>query len=74
MDTTKKREEEIEVIDIDTTEEIKEEIKTVNIEKRDKKKKRLKKGLLFSVVFCFVSIVFILGCCVFYGTRLVKYY
>ena len=74
MDTTKKREEEIEVIDIDTTEEIKEEIKTVNIEKQYKKKKRLKKGLLFSVVFCFVSIVFILGCCVFYGTRLVKYY
>ena len=68
MNTTKKIEEEIELIDVEDNERIKPK------EKQYKKKKKLKKGLFFSVVFCFVSILFILGCCVFYGTRLVKFY
>lgn len=37
-------------------------------------KRKLKKGLLFQTIFCAVSIIFIIGCCIFYGTRLVKYY
>lgn len=72
MNTMKKIEEDIEVIDIDD-EEIKE-VKEQQVEKNYKRKRKLKKGIFFRFVFCFVSIVFILGCCVFYGTRLVKYY
>ena len=76
MNTTKKIEEEIEVIDIDNNEEIREEkeLRDVKAEKQYKKKRKLKKGLFFRAVFCFISIVFVLGCCIFYGTRLVKYY
>lgn len=37
------------------------------------KKRRLKKGL-FQTIFCFVSLLFIIGCCIFYGNRLIKYY
>lgn len=37
-------------------------------------KRKLKKGLLIQTIFCAVSIIFIIGCCIFYGTRLVKYY
>ena len=45
-----------------------------NTNKPAKKKRKLKKKLLFQVIFCSVSIIFILGCCIFYGSRLVKYY
>lgn len=38
-----------------------------------KKKKRLKKGVL-QYLFWFISIVFIIACCIFYGKRLIKYY
>lgn len=38
-----------------------------------KKKKRLKKGVL-QYIFWFISIVFIIACCIFYGKRLIKYY
>lgn len=39
-----------------------------------KKKKKLKKKLLFQTIFCATSILFIIGCFIFYGTRLIKYY
>lgn len=32
------------------------------------------KKLSFRKIFCFISFIFILSCCVFYGTRFVKYY
>lgn len=41
---------------------------------KETKKRRLKKGFLFQFIFCLVSIIFIIGCCVFYGKRLIKYY
>lgn len=37
------------------------------------KKRRLKKGLI-QTIFCLVSLAFIIGCCIFYGNRLIKYY
>lgn len=37
------------------------------------KKRRLKKGL-FQTAFCLASLAFIIGCCIFYGNRLIKYY
>jgi len=37
------------------------------------KKRRLKKGL-FQTIFCLLSFSFIVGCCIFYGSRLIKYY
>ena len=36
-------------------------------------KRRLKKGL-FQTIFCLISFAFIIGCCIFYGSRLIKYY
>lgn len=66
----------IEVLDIEEDvniieekEEIIEEVKEV----KTKKKRRLKKGI-FQTIFCLVSFIFIIGCCVFYGSRLIKYY
>jgi len=42
------------------------------------KKRRRKKKRIFlpkvQTIFCLLSIVFILGCCVYYGNRLIKYY
>ena len=38
------------------------------------KKRKLKKKLLMQTIFCSLSILFIIGCCVFYGLRLIKYY
>jgi len=38
-----------------------------------KSKLKLKKGVL-QTVFNLVSLTFIIGCCVFYGSRLIKYY
>lgn len=49
-------------------------------EKKEKKNKKEKKPVeknkfyYMQLVFVIISILFILGCCVFYGTRLVKYY
>ena len=37
------------------------------------KKRRLKKGI-FQTIFCLLSLAFIIGCCIFYGGRLIKYY
>lgn len=42
--------------------------------KKTKTVRKLKKGLLVQTIFCTLSIIFILICCVFYGSRLVKYY
>lgn len=72
----KLNEEELEVIDIDD-EELEESPSNYNEKEKQKKigrKRKLKKALLFQTIFCLVSIVFIIGCCIYYGTRLVKYY
>ncbi len=44
--------------------------------KKKKKKKKVysKKALRRMKIFCTISILFALGCCVFYGIRLVKWY
>lgn len=56
------------VVDNNKKEEIKAEQKNIIVKKR-----RLKKGIV-QTVFCIVSLLFIIGCCIFYGSRLVKYY
>ena len=33
----------------------------------------MKKGV-FQTIFCLLSLIFIIGCCIFYGNRLIKYY
>lgn len=57
-----------------------------DIEKKEKKKKTKSKGFkipkdkkgktiyLIEAIFCILSILFIFGCCLFYGSRLIKYY
>ena len=32
------------------------------------------KKLSFQKIFCFISFIFILSCCIFYGTRFIKLY
>lgn len=66
----------IEILDIEEdvnvinkNEEIIEDKKTI----KRKKKRRLKKGI-FQTIFCLVSLFFIIGCGIFYGSRLIKYY
>lgn len=44
------------------------------IKKKTVKKKKLKKKLLAQTIFCGVSVLFIVGCFVFYGIRFFKYY
>ena len=67
---------EIEVLDIEedvkVIEENEDKVDEVK-EIRTKKTRRLKKGI-FQTIFCFVSLIFIIGCCIFYGSRLIKYY
>lgn len=41
---------------------------------KENKKRKIKKGFLFQFIFCTLSVIFIIGCCIFYGTRLIKYY
>lgn len=55
-------------------------------EKRETRQKRKSKGFkipsdkkdkliyLIQALFCILSIIFIFGCCIFYGSRLIKYY
>lgn len=54
------------------------EYKEYYMKKREKVKKRKKRKIIkaprVQTIFCLVSLAFILGCCVFYGIRLVKYY
>lgn len=68
-------EDEVSVTNIDSPSEIdkKEEVKGGKMESRKTKKRRLKKGL-FQTIFCLLSLAFIIGCCIFYGNRLIKYY
>lgn len=43
--------------------------------RRSKEKRPVnKKVFLVQVVFCTLSIIFILGCCVYYGSRMIKFY
>ena len=43
--------------------------------KEKKEKKQISKKVFYSqLVFCLISILFVIGCCIFYGCRLVKYY
>ena len=51
----------------------KKEVKGGTVSTGKTKKRHLKKGLIQNV-FCIVSFLFIVGCCVFYGNRLIKYY
>ena len=44
-----------------------------NMQGKKRKKIRLKKGII-QTVFCVISFIFILGCCIYYGNRLIKYY
>lgn len=44
------------------------------VKKKRIKKKKVIKAPKIQTIFSIVSIVFILACCIFYGTRLVKYY
>ena len=37
--------------------------------KKTKTVRKLKKGLLVQTIFCTLSIIFILVCCIFYGSR-----
>ena len=50
----------------------KEEVNNKNSSKKNKKKRKVKKKV--QVIFCSLSALFILGCCIFYGLRFVKYY
>lgn len=68
----KKEIEEIEILDIDEDVEVVEDKATSNKGKKVKKRK-LKKGIL-QTVFCLISFAFIIGCFIFYGSRLIKYY
>ena len=48
------------------------EVRKEKNEKKDKKEN--KKTFIMQCIFCAVSFLFILGCCIFYGSRLIKYY
>ena len=80
--------EEVEFLDLDEefiiTKKKKDEQKVIVEEKEEinkksnskKAKKQLKKSVVkrMQIIFCSISALFILGCCVFYGLRFVKYY
>lgn len=62
-------------------EEVKEETKKAKKEKvkkektkKEKNKPEKDKKYYCQLVFVIISILFILGCCIFYGSRLIKYY
>ena len=69
------KDEDIEILDLDDNidKEEKNGKKTSKKGKKTGKKRRLKKGLI-QTVFCLASLIFIIGCCIFYGSRLIKYY
>lgn len=83
-----KFDEEIEVLDleenIETLEKSQEPIKKRKGENKKEvneeqlpsrsKKRKLKKVFMMQFIFCLISGLFILGCCIFYGARLFKYY
>ena len=51
-------------------------VKEKKEESKEKKEHKIKnkKTFVIQAIFCSVSFLFILGCCIFYGSRLVKYY
>lgn len=69
------KDEDIEILDLDDNidKEEKSGKKASKKGKKTGKKRRLKKGLI-QTVFCLASLIFIIGCCIFYGSRLIKYY
>lgn len=65
------------VLNYDKIETKKEEVQKEEKPKKEKRKKEKrpnKKMKLWEKIFCLASFLFILGCCIHYGTRLVKYY
>lgn len=70
--------------EIELEKELKEEVNLVKEKSKKKKEKKDKKDkkeekknnkyFKVQLIFCLVSITFILGCCIFYGSRLFKYY
>lgn len=77
----KKIDNDIEVLTLDEevkVSEIDDDTNSLGDKKKNKnskkvKKRRLKKGI-FQTIFCLISLIFIIGCCIFYGSRLIKYY
>lgn len=45
-----------------------------NSNKVKSKKEKNKAITVFQIIFCSISLIFIIGCCIFYGNRLFKYY
>lgn len=72
-----KEDEDIEVLDIEDNNK-KEDLKVYSRVKKNNypkaTRKKLNKVKLIQFIFCSISALFILGCCVFYGSRLIKYY
>ena len=58
--------------------EVQEEIKTVNdaekLKPKKEKKPVSKKVFYLQLTFCIISAIFLLGCSLFYGSRLIKFY
>ncbi len=65
--------EDIEILDLSNN---KKEVNKVVVNEKPKKLKRKPKKIvrIIELVFCLVSALFILGCCVYYGSRFIKYY
>lgn len=53
---------------------VKKEINNNDNSKRTKKKLKKSVARKMQILFCSFSAIFILGCCVFYGLRFIKYY
>lgn len=69
----KKIDSDIEVLTLDEVEVKEVEKKETNKNTKKRKKRRLKKGV-FQTIFCLISLIFIIVCCIIYGSRLIKYY
>ena len=41
---------------------------------KKRKKKKIIKAPKVQTIFCLISLLFVLGCCFYYGSRLIKYY
>lgn len=54
--------------------EKKKEEKKLKKQQKKESKKEKKKMHLWEKIFCLASFSFIVGCCIFYGSRLIKYY
>lgn len=72
-------EEDIEVLDLSPKEEVKDYESSNTLPKRSEKNNESKNNkkktiLIIQSIFCAVSFLFIMGCFIFYGSRLIKYY